>query len=214
MNAELIDWNSFTTSRANANQLWRHLHLCIKSLIDSAIPQETVALTAKDQCWMTPLTKLLINRKWSAFHSKDWKLYHHLKRKAKEEIRKAKLLWTQKLKHSSPKGFGNITSHLSGKRRKDEFRNLLTADSTPISLAEAIAATITTNDGSSSPWHLTDNDSWVMTFSEFEVLKCLQKLSPNKAAGPEDIPNKLYSLFPSWTTESDIRTFYQRQNFP
>ena len=143
---------------------------------------------------MTPLTKLLINRKWSAFRSKDWNLYHHLKSKAKVEIRKAKLLWTQKLKHSSAKGFWNITSHLSGKRRKNDFQNLLTGDCTPISLAESIAATITTNDAPLCPWHLTDNDNWIITFSEFEVLKCLQNLSPNKAAGPEDIPNKLYSL--------------------
>ena len=194
-NAELVDWNSFKTSEEDANQLWRRLHSCIRSLIDSSIPQETVFLTAKDQCWMTPLTKLLINRKWSAYRSKDWNLYHHLKRKAKEEIKKAKLLWTRKLKDSSPKGFWNITSHLSGKRKRNDLRNLLMNESSPASLAETIAATIT-SDGFSYSNHHTYNDdgTWKLTFSEFEVQKCLQKLSPSKAAGPEDIPNKIYSL--------------------
>ena len=193
-NAELVDWNFFKTSKVDANQLWRHLHLCIRSLIDSAIPQETVALTSKDQYWMTPLTKLLINRKWSAFRSKDWNLYHHLKSKAKEEIKKAKLLWTQKLKHSSPKGFWNITGHLSGKKQKNGLQGLLTKDSSPSSLAEAIATTITTNDGLSRFKHYTDDSNWTLTFSEFEVQQSLQKLSLNKAAGPEDISNKIYSL--------------------
>ena len=141
-NAELIDWSYFTNENVDVNQKWKELYLCILSLIKSSIPQDTVPLTSRDKCWMTPLTKLLINKKWSAFRSKDWNLYNHLKLKVKEEVKKAKLLWTQKLKQSSIKGVWNVTNQLSGKKQKNHLQSLLTQYNSPKSLAEAIASTI------------------------------------------------------------------------
>ena len=73
--------------------------------------------------------------------------------------------------------------------------NLLAKESSPASLAETIATNIATDNNSLSNERMyNDNGIWTLNFSDFEVLKCLQKLSPNKAAGPEDIPNKIYSL--------------------
>ena len=194
--ADLINWNYFTTWNVNANLIWQSLLSCIKSLIDVTIPQETVVLTSKDQCWMTPLTKLLINQKWSAFRSKDWIRFQHLKIKVNKEIRKAKMLWTQKLRQSSPKGFWNITKQIDRKKHKNHLQNLLTDFSSPNSLAEAIAETITSGDGPSIQHakHNTDDDNWSLTFPEWEVQNGLEKLSPNKATGPDGIPNKIYSL--------------------
>ena len=171
-NAELVDWSSFATSDADVNQQWQRLLSCLKALINSAIPQETVTLTSKDHSWMTPLTKLLLNKKWSAFRSKDWNIYSHLKTKVKEEIRKDKCLWTNKLKDSSPKGFWTIASYLSGKKQKNHLQNLTKASS-PSTLAEVIAATITSNDENSFSYHDADDCTWNLTFSESEVHKCL-----------------------------------------
>ena len=108
---------------------------------------------------------------------------------------KAKLLWTQKLKYSCTKGFWNIASHLSGKRKGNNLNNLLTEERSPASLTETISATIITDDCSLLiPHNPRDDGKWELSFSEFEVQKCLRKLSQNKAAGPDNIPNKIYSL--------------------
>ena len=116
--------------------------MSIRTLIDSSIPQKTVYLTNKDKLLMTPLTKLLINQKWNAFRSKDWDLYMHLKVKVREEVKKAKLLWTRKMKHSSPNGLWNVVGQLSGKKQKHCLQNLLTDFTSPKNLAEAIADTM------------------------------------------------------------------------
>ena len=206
-NAELIDWSSFQTMDADVNQQWQRLLLCLKALIDSAIPQETVILTSKDKKWITPLTKLLINKKWYAFRSKDWNMYNHLKKKVTEEIRKAKVLWTQKLKDSSPKGFWNIANHLSGRKQKNHLQNL-TKDTSPSTLAEVIAATIMSNDELSFSYHDDDDGTWNLTFSESEVYRCLVKLSLNKASGPEEIPNKIYNLLANFIAHP-LKTIFE-----
>ena len=61
--AERLEWEEIKEG-TDVNQMWKQLHSCIDFLIESSIPHQTVFLTAKDKCWMTPLTKLLlINRK-------------------------------------------------------------------------------------------------------------------------------------------------------
>lgn len=194
--AECIDWDTMKDQTTDVNQLWRRLLSCITSLVDSSIPQKTVTLTSKDRYWMTPLTKLLINEKWSAYRNKDWERFQHLKMKTNAEIKKAKHLWTQKLRNSS-NGVWNVTKYLSGKERRNPLQNLLTQYSSPRSLAEAIAATMKTDDDGltkSDCARTLEDDDWTVDISVHEVQEYLRTLPPNKAAGLDGIPNKIYSL--------------------
>ena len=119
--AAQTDWQTIIDPADDVNVQWQRLHSTITSIMDSTIPQKTVFLTSKDKYWMTPVTKLLINEKWSAFRSKHWEKYKFLKVKVTEEIKKAKSLWAQKLM-TTPNGLCKITKHYPERTAKTSYK--------------------------------------------------------------------------------------------
>ena len=71
----------------------------LQSQIDvalSLIPSKLVVFTESDAEWMTPVIKMLIQKRWDAYRAKDFGQYHHYKTKVKEQISKAKMSWANK----------------------------------------------------------------------------------------------------------------------
>ena len=174
------------------------MHNQMKSLLDETVPQEKVYLSERDKCWMTPLTKKIINDKWRAYREKKWTRFNCLKEKAKKEILRAKAMWAEK-QRGTPHGLWKITKYISGKENKSELQNLITLCSSPKALAEKIAETINNATNPSSEKELEwSDDAWSICFTEQEVEYALLTLSPNKATGSDAIPNKIYSLLASF----------------
>ena len=67
---------------------------------------------------MMPITKKLILDKWSAFRSSDWATYNHLKHEVKEEVKKAKQVWANKLL-STTNGLLKLVAKQQKKDRSD-----------------------------------------------------------------------------------------------
>ena len=57
------------------------------------VPYSIVCFIEHDSPWLTPVIKLLINRRWDAYRNKNFKVYHILKIKIKTMITEAKLRW-------------------------------------------------------------------------------------------------------------------------
>ena len=198
--AATTDWeavmNANSTPAIDVDQAWRNLFSTITFLVDSNIPKKTITLTSNDKPWMTPLTKLIINQKWTAYRSGDWARFQHFKLKSRNEIEKAKSLWANKLK-SSPNGLWRMTKQLSGKECQSHLQTLISQCNTPGKLAEAVASSIKTGSSSHNFNALLDDDDWTLNITEKDVEKCLLSLPPNKAGGHENIPNKLYGALAS-----------------
>ena len=96
-----IDWNFLLSPHSDVNEQCSTFHNCLTSLLNLCIPTRMIPLTDKDKDWMTPITKMLIMDRWTAFRRRNWPLYNHLKHKAKEEIAKSKTIWAEKLMRTS-----------------------------------------------------------------------------------------------------------------
>lgn len=81
----------------------------------SVIPQAKVVITSNDKPWITPLLKKLIQDRWSAFKTKNWPVFEHLKRKTKQEVMRAKQSWCDRVMRRD-KHIWNVVSDLQGKR--------------------------------------------------------------------------------------------------
>ena len=208
-NAKVIDWSRLVDPEDDVNHQWKTLHQQLTSLLAQSIPKRTVFLTSNDKRWMTPITKMMINNKWDAYRSKNWKRYNLLKVKVREEICKAKAIWAAKIKSSSPYGLWKTVSQLSGKATRNELTTLITEFGSPDKLAEAIATNMTQNDSCVYAKEETGtSDNWTMHLSDHEVAQQLRKLSPRKAMGSDKIPNKIYCLLAPAIT-SPLRIIFE-----
>ena len=191
--AQSIPWSDIVKPADDVDRQWKCLFSCLLDLLHTTIPQKKVYLTSRDKCWMTPITKMLINEKWRAFRAKDWRKFNNLKDKLKNEIVKAKSLWSNKLKQS-PNGMWRMTAYLSGKGKKNTLEPLIREFNTPEELANNIGYRITHKDLPHPIQTCWEDDNWNVTFTESEVKTSLFSLASGKAAGPDGVPNRVYSL--------------------
>ena len=84
------------------------------SFCASAIPCNIISVSCKDKPWITLVLKVLINKRWQAFRSKNWHLYNHYKLKVKNQIKVSKSIWA-KQQCRSVKGMWNAVKEVSGK---------------------------------------------------------------------------------------------------
>ena len=154
-----------------------------------AIPQNEVVLTDTDAPWMTPLVKLLIDRRWDAFRKRNWGLYNFLKVKVRSEIFKAKKAYFEE-KSKSVKGFWSYIRFERGSTAKsfhasnsssnnelaNEFNDLFCSVmncSTPCSFLEL------------------EDDNWFPSFEVCDIWKLLTQIR-STSTGSDNIPTLLY----------------------
>ena len=193
--ASCLDWTPTTSIHDDVDSQWSVLHNQIMILLDQTIPQTLVKMTSNDKEWMTPLTKHLLNEKWKAFRAQDWPKFHFLKEKTASEIIKAKSLWAQKLK-SSNFGLWKLVRGVSGKANDGNLKSLVEEYGSPSELAEEIASRVIVSEDvfSESTTFLDADDGWTILATQWDVERRLQRLSPQKAAGVDGIPNRVYTL--------------------
>lgn len=93
-----------------------------------------VQITDRDMSWMTPITKLALNQKQEACRQKNCSLFAELKTQAKLEIKKAKRIWSQKLKEK-PDGIWKLTNALNGKASSNSLDGRISQYQSPQHIA-------------------------------------------------------------------------------
>ena len=172
------------------NNFYRLFDSCL-----SVIPCEVVFLSSSDKPWMTPILKLLIDKRWKAFREKNWPAYAHYKEKVILEIRKAKRIWSEK-QSKSPRGLWNIVKSERGSRLRDPWRRLLKENGNLPSLLDNLTAELYNNFNAERDVDLAplSDDDWNFFVSPESVFRHLSRLNSRKAAGPDLIPPLLLKI--------------------
>ena len=186
---EKIDWRPFYQSH-NVDSKCKFLEEAISSAV-SVIPKYSVKITSKDKQWITPLCKLLIERRWLAFRKKNFILYHHYKLKVKTEISKAKQIWYNKCKRSKT-GLWNLVKNAAPKTSSD-ISNLKNPDESIFNLSNRINDHLLSNYTNpvtlSSLVSLNTVADEKICCAELDVFEALSTLKPHKATGSDNISN-------------------------
>jgi hypothetical protein len=163
------------------------------------IPVEFITLSDQDKPWITPLLKLLINKRWDAYRCKDWSRYDHYKRKVKSELLKAKHIWANRQLESS-RGMWNIVKELRGK--KNVSRNCQPSNQRDI---DNLLLTLTTNfqanfnDQMDAVLQTINDDGlWQPNISVSDVERGLISLNERKSVGSDAVDAKLLRAGAPW----------------
>lgn len=161
----------------------------------SAIPYEMVTITSRDKPWITPLLKLLLNRRWDAFRRRDWTMYEHYKMKVKTGIIKAKNDWAMRHRHNV-NGLWKVVKEVKGSSASNPFLHLRSTFASNHDLIEAFTCEFRKNFNQSSDVDLLplNEKLWNFTISERDVLHGLNRLDVGKSSGPDSIPTKLLKV--------------------
>ena len=166
------------------------------SIAMSEIPVSFVKTTERTKPWITPLVIDLINKRWKAFHEKNFILYNHYKKKVKSEIHKCKIVWSNRMRSSS-KGIWSIVKEIRGKNDVNSSQHILSC------FPNADVAVEHVNTVFSEFFHCTDETTFDhCTISTNDINLCnpvtvlteLEKLRTDKSKGSDQIPPYLLKL--------------------
>ena len=165
----------------------------------ACIPSTYVTLSDKDKPWMTPVLKTLINKRWNAYRTKQWQLFAHYKIKVKQEIRKAKLIWTQR-QMSSSKNVWKVVNEVRGKSSRNNFGSLIQRFGGLGEFLPALQNELNKNFNTEDSGELKTavNESWCFQLNITDVLMALKKLKLTKSSGSDEIPNRLIKEGAEW----------------
>jgi hypothetical protein len=154
----------------------------------SVIPVSFVKFTNKTKPWVTPVLVHLINKRWTAYREKNFRLYNHYKYKVKKEIIKSKNIWSRKM-CASAKGLWSVVNDARGKSERNSVNRILSLFSDPHEAAEYINASFSDIFVKSDSFLVCDVKSQVSNLcDESFVMNLLSKMKTNKSSGSDDIP--------------------------
>lgn len=196
LSTTVFDVNGLTESesRPSGNSVDFKLTKFYESLYSclSVIPREVVFLSSSDKPWMTPILKLLIEKRWRAFRDKNWPLYRHYKEKVSAEIKKAKRIWSSN-QSKSPRGLWNIVKVERGSGSKEPWSRLLKENGGLPALLSNLTTEFCSNFSTDSDVNLVPlrDETWDFSVSSASVFRLLSRVKSRKASGPDLIPSLL-----------------------
>lgn len=176
---------------------YKVINLCI----EQSIPKVSVEMSKNGKPWITPLVKTLIDKRWSAFRTKDFEMYNRLKFKVKVAIKKAKQRWSMNAKHS-PKELWRVTKALTG-RSAASNELLVNSFGTAEIAADAINSVFISifREETFASVSFGCETTTMPTIQAPLVFKCLKELKVGKACGPDAIPNVLFKKAAAFIAE-------------
>ncbi|MEL7307842.1 MAG: reverse transcriptase family protein, partial [Pseudomonadota bacterium] len=168
----------------------------LNTCIQSSIPMRHVIMTQRDKEWLTPMTKSLIDERWEAYRKRDWRNYKRLKEKVRNEIKRSKRLFCEKMKQTT-RGLWKIVKSISGRSNVGSWDPLI-SDNSPEMLANTIVDFLNKKYTARSDDILIDelsinDDNWTINIEERLVYEHLKKLNRRKAVGVDNVPTRVYS---------------------
>ena len=163
----------------------------------ACIPHAYVEMSANEKPWMTPVLKLLINKRYEAYRKKDYDKYNYYKNKVKKEIAKAKAVWFTKLKESKG-GIWKAIRPTSRKSTTGNFKDLMLQFSSVKNIAESLNIVFSSAFTASSIDNSMENrcssnsmNEWQVDLSVEATAKYLSSLKQGKAAGNDHLSTRL-----------------------
>ena len=189
----MLDSSTFKTSNS-VNDMCSHLYESIYSSM-CVIPYEMVTLTSRDKPWITPLLKLLLNKRWDAFRRRDWPMFYHYKSKVKDEIVKAKKFWANRHRENVS-GLWKVVKEVKGSPASDPFRHIRQQFANVGEMVDALTRQFEQNFNAAPDVDLLPitDETWNFKISENEVLNELLHLNTRKGCGPDNVPSKLLKI--------------------
>ena len=157
------------------------------------IPFSYVLMTARDKPWITPILKLLINRRYEAYYLGHFEKYHHYKNKIKLEIKKSKAAWLTKLK-KSPHG---VWKAIPSYRGKDTLLDLVGQFGSTVDLANAlnsVLSSVFTDSGGLDFAEIRapfNEEDWNIKITTEKVSEMLRNLKKGKSPGNDNLCPRL-----------------------
>lgn len=195
--ASKINWSELVSSEQDVDAQWEAFHTVLKELVDSTIPTNTVLMSDRDKAWMTPLTKYLIQEKWKAYRSHQWPKYLHLRDKVKEEIKRAKCIWADKLKLTT-NGLWKLLRCTRDNGAKDAMSKIILSEKGGIpslmnELRTKLSASFSVQTANSDTSDITQTDNeWRINITEHDVHELLSKVKSSKSPGHDGILTRIY----------------------
>lgn len=163
----------------------------------SCIPVEYVIMNENDKPWVTPLLKLLINKRWAAYRSKDWPRYAHFKEKVKREIDKAKRIWADRQMETC-RGTWALVNEVRGKKTSNTHNVANSAETEKLLLSATDLFKSNFNDQPDCELKEIEDEPWNPMFSVSDVEKELSILNERKSAGSDGVDTKLLRFGSPW----------------
>lgn len=187
-----INWED-TFSDCNLDDMY---HLFLKELYASLnlLPYSYVKRSSKDPPWMTSVIKVLVNKRYLAYRSKNWSLYNHFKTKVKVAIREAKRNWGNRLIKDG-QSVWDIYKRVRGDydTSSDWLLNCEQKKSAP-QIVEMVKNTIASNFAAKTQKEQKLFPFIVpFQFGEEEISISLKHVNPRKSPGPDRIPTLVWS---------------------
>ena len=185
-------------STDNVNDMCAIFYEKLQSAVAN-IPFSFVTLSSNDKPWITPLLKCLINRRWNAYRNRQWQLFEHYKQKVRDEIKKAKLVWTQRHLESS-KNVWKVVNEARGTKSKNTYSSLIEAQGGIDNFLSAVSNELRNNFNQKEDdfQMVTDDSSWRFQATVFDVLKALKNVKVSKAVGSDNVPNRILKAGAEW----------------
>ena len=191
-------WHTFFAFQSGIEEKCEQFYKVIQEAI-TMIPRTQVIMTEKDKPWITPLIKLLINKRYEAFRRKDFNMYNHYKDKVKHLIEETKKNWLKSTKNSY-NGLWKICRDVLNLPKNTALSSLLQSFTSSLDAAEAINKELCKNFSEAPDWDSllqtlssTNTEDWNLEISEQEVASLLKGLKLNKSSGNDDLSPKLLS---------------------
>ena len=89
----------------------------------SYIPCDLIIRRQSDKPWITNVIKVLINKRYKAYHEKNWDLYYHYQSKVKSAIFDAKKHWGDAVLNSSSHSIWDVYKLMGCAVVSDNKRN-------------------------------------------------------------------------------------------
>ena len=158
------------------------------------IPSSFVEISQSDKPWITPVLKLLINRRYEAYRKGNFQKYNHLKIKVKHAIITAKAAWAQRLKQK-PHGIWKAMKSVSPKPAHSVI-SLYERFPTATDAADALnnfLASLFTPETTIYPTfgNMQEKESWDVKIDVKLTSEMLRNLKPNKSAGSDELSPRL-----------------------
>ncbi|MEL7308208.1 MAG: reverse transcriptase family protein, partial [Pseudomonadota bacterium] len=211
-----MDFSSLNEA-SNVDEMCDHFYEMFYSAM-SLVPSAVVTMSNSDKPWMTPVLKLLINRRWEAFRHRDWKLFLHYKKKTKEEITKAKMSWAKKNCESN-KNIWNIVNQTRNKNCDKNMSNLKCLFGDLHGLLNELSHQFSTNFNHTLdvPLLPIQNSTLNLHITENDVFKKLAQLKVKKSTGLDGVAPKLLkagALYLSFPISCIFNRSIKERTFP
>ena len=164
------------------------------------IPTYNISLTSKDKPWITPLIKHLINKRWSAFRSRNYETYLRLKLLIRSKITQAKIDWSSKL--SSPSDLWEKVNAINSRNRNHSLENLYNSffsiedltNTINVAFSKSFKDRLCTQAEFDKLLQCSNsiNSPWDLHITEEQISEAFNSYDSRKSHEPDYVPTLLY----------------------